>query len=187
MESTLSLIIILFLSANPANTAQLELVNECNKISDELQYAAGKKIFKLEQRHDISLHDLRKQILNYNPQIVHFSGHGSQRSALIFKSDKGDVEVVPSDALSEFFERVSKDISLVFLNACYSEDQAKAISQHVDFVIGMSRTISDEASIAFATSFYSSLGFGLSIDDAFNLAIGDLKLFSIPEDGTPHY
>ena len=185
MESTLDLIIILFLSANPANTAQLELVNECNKISDELQYAAGKKIFKLEQRHDISLHDLRKQILNYNPQMVHFSGHGSQRSALIFKSDKGDVEVVPSDALSEFFERVSKDISLVFLNACYSEDQAKAISQHVDFVIGMSRTISDEASIAFATSFYSSLGFGLSIDDAFNLAIGDLKLFSIPEDGTP--
>ena len=78
-------------------------------------------------------------------------------------------------------KRVSKDISLVFLNACYSEDQAKAISQHVDFVIGMSRTISDEASIAFATSFYSSLGFGLSIDDAFNLAIGDLKLFSIPE------
>ena len=74
---------------------------------------------------------------------------------------------------------------MVFLNACYSEDQAKAISQHVDFVIGMSRTISDEASIAFATSFYSSLGFGLSIDDAFNLAIGDLKLFSIPEDGTP--
>ena len=85
---------------------------------------------------------MRRQIQNYDPQIVHFSGHGSPRSALVLASDEGEVEIVPSDALSKIFELLSGKVSLVFLNACYSEEQAKAISKHIDFVIGMSNAIS---------------------------------------------
>ena len=71
------------------------------------------------------------------------------------------------------------------MNACYSEEQAKAISKHVDFVIGMSRAISDEAARVFSISFYSSLGFGKSIEDSFELAKVDLQFQSIPEEATP--
>ena len=88
-------------------------------------------------------------------------------------------------ALSEFFQILGKDIPLVFLNACYSEEQAKAISKHVNYVIGMSRAISDEAAIKFSVSFYSSLGFGKSVEDSFRLAKVDLKFESIPEEATP--
>ena len=63
---------------------------------------------------------------------------------------KEQVEIVPSDALSKIFELLSGKVSLVFLNACYSEEQAKAISKHIDFVIGMSKAISDEAARKFA-------------------------------------
>lgn len=180
-----NLITILFLSANPANTQELELIKECNEIEEELQFAAGKGKFKLEQHHDISILNLIKVILNKNPQIVHFSGHGSPRSALILKNEKGEVEVVPSDALSKLFEVLSKDISLVFLNACYSEEQAKAISKNVNCVIGMSRAISDKAARKFAVRFYSSIGFGKSVGDAFKLASIELELESIPEESTP--
>jgi hypothetical protein len=178
-------ITILFLSANPASTQRLELINECNKIEEEIRYAAGSDKFNFKQHHDISLEDLRKQILLHNPQIIHFSGHGSEESELIFKDKSGEVQTVPQGALSEFFEILGKDISLVFLNACFSEEQAKAISKHVDFVIGMSRAISDEAAIKFAVSFYSSFGFGKSVEDSFKLAKVDLKFEAIPEEVTP--
>ena len=180
-----NMITILFLSANPANTQPLELINECNKIEEELRFAAGPDKFDFRQRHDIALEDLRKQILVHKPQIIHFSGHGSEESELIFKGKNGEVQTVPQGALSEFFEILGKDISLVFLNACYSEEQANAISKHVNFVIGMSRAISDKAAIKFAVSFYSSFGFGKSVEDSFKLAKVDLKFESIPEEATP--
>ena len=188
------IITILFLSADPENTPPLELTKECNEINDELQFARGTRLkqgassrndFKLEQRHDISISDLRRQIQNYDPQIIHFSGHGSPRSALVFKNENAQVEIVPSNALSNLFELLSEKVSLVFLNACYSEEQAKAISKHIDFVIGMSDAISDKAARKFAGSFYSSLGFGESVARAFKFALVDLELSSIPEENTP--
>ncbi|MDF0682551.1 MAG: hypothetical protein P0116_16455, partial [Candidatus Nitrosocosmicus sp.] len=62
---------------------------------------------------------------------------------------------------------------------------AKAISEHVNYVIGMSREISDKAAMKFSVSFYSSLAFGKSVEDSFQLAKVDLKFESIPEDATP--
>ena len=166
------------------------MIRECNKIQEELQFAAGREgrrnIFKLEQRHDISTKDLTKQLLNYSPRIVHFSGHGSPESALIFKNEeRGEIEVVSPNALSSVFKVFSNEISLVFLNACYSEEQAKALSKHVDIVIGMSRAISDQAAITFATQFYSVLGFGRSVSDAFNLAKAQVMFSDLPEEDTP--
>ena len=83
---------------------------------------------------------------------------------------------------SEFWET---NIDLVFLNACYSEKQATAISKHVNCVIGMSDAIPDDTAIEFASTFYSSLGFGRNIKDAFDLAIAQLGLLSMSGDRTP--
>src|SRR5262245_57742382 len=115
---------ILFLSANPTNTQPLELIRECNTIEEELRFAAGIDKFNFKQHHDSSLDDLREQILLHKPQIIHFSGHGSPRSELIFKGKNGEVQTVPQGAISKFFEILGRDISIVFLNACYSEQQA---------------------------------------------------------------
>lgn len=180
------MITILFLSANPAETDPLELIKECNIINEKLRSAANKGDFKLEQRHDISIKWLIEELLNYNPQILHFSGHGSPSSSLIFKNENtGQIEEVPTSALSNLFKILGNKIDLVFLNACYSEEQAKAISEHVNCVIGMSKAVSDKAAIEFASAFYSSLGFGKSVKEAFELAKVQLELLGIPESETP--
>ena len=177
---------ILFLSANPVQTTPLDLINECNTINQKIRSSAGRELLKLEQRHDISIKWLIEELLNYNPKILHFSGHGSEKSALIFKNENtGEIEEVPSSALSKLFKVLGKEINLVFLNACYSENQARAIAEHVDCVIGMSTAISGIAALEFASTFYSSLGFGKSVEDAFDLAIVQLELLSIPENATP--
>jgi hypothetical protein len=180
------MITILFLSANPAYTQPLELAKECNIIDQKLRAAANKGDFKLEQRHDISIKWLIEELLHYNPQILHFSGHGSPESSLIFKNENtGQIEEVPPTALSNLFKVLGDKIGLVFLSACYSEKQAKAISEHVNFVIGMSKTVTDKAAREFASTFYSSLGFGKSVKVAMDLAKVQLDLLGIPESETP--
>jgi CheY-like chemotaxis protein len=129
---------------------------------------------------------LIEELLNYKPKILHFSGHGNEKSALLFKNENtGQIEEVPSSALVKLFKVLGKEINLVFLNACYSEKQARAIAEHVDCVIGMSTAISDIAALEFGSTFYSSLGFGKSVEDAFDLALVQLELLSLPENSTP--
>ena len=87
---------ILFLSANPAQSDPSDLINECNRINQKIRASAGRELLKLEQRHDISIKWLIEELLNYNPQILHFSGHESERSAIIFKNENtGQIEEVP--------------------------------------------------------------------------------------------
>jgi hypothetical protein len=126
-------------------------------------------------------------LLRYTPQIVHFSGHGSESGALVFENLKGKAEEVPPPALTELFRIINnnKNIRCVFLNACYSELQADAISKHVESVIGMSRAISDNAAREFAVQFYQSLGFGTCLQEAFDLGIVRLKFLSVSDEHIP--
>ena len=158
---------------------------EYSNISFELE-AAGQEIFKIEQYHNTYFSEITKQLLLHKPQIVHFSGHGSKTSELIFKNLNGVEEAVPSEILSGIFQILGKDIRLVCLNGCYSQEQAEAIAKHVDCVIGMPRSvISEQGAIEFAKSFYSTLAFGRSVKDAFDLAVHQLRFLSITPEVIP--
>jgi hypothetical protein len=178
---------ILFLSANPKGTDELDLIKECNLINQKIRASAdGRELFKLEQRHDISIKSLIEELLNYDPKILHFSGHGSEKSALIFTNENtGQSEEVPPAALANLFKALSNKIDVVFLNACYSEKQAKAIAEHINCVIGMSNAVYDTTAIEFASMFYLSLGFKKSIKEAFDLAAVQIGMLSLPGPAVP--
>src|SRR5262249_33808917 len=55
----------------------------------------------------------------------------------------------------------------------------------IDCTVGMNRPIGDEAAIIFAASFYRAVGFGRSVQEAFELGRAALLLEGIPEDQTP--
>ncbi len=129
--------------------------------------------------------DISQALLDVKPQIVHFSGHGATTGALYFENQVGQMQPVAPDALAALFEQFANEVDLVVLNACYSEDQAKAIAEHVDYVIGMSEAIGDKAAIAFAVGFYQALGAGRSIEEAYKLGSVQIRLQGIPEHLTP--
>jgi hypothetical protein len=58
----------------------------------------------------------------------------------------------------------------VVLNACHGTDQANAMAAAVGHVISMTGTVTDQAAIEFAKIFYSGLGQGKSLVDAFKTA-----------------
>ncbi|OQW91766.1 MAG: hypothetical protein BWK79_16185, partial [Beggiatoa sp. IS2] len=71
------------------------------------------------------------------------------------------------------------------LNACYSEVQAIAISQYIDYVIGMNQAIGDEAAIEFAVAFYDALGAGESIEFGYELACNAVQMAGVTDELMP--
>jgi hypothetical protein len=124
----------------------------------------------------VTINSLQQILLRFEPQILHFSGHGSEQGALIFQNSDGQSEEVPPEALTKLFGILGRNMRCVVLNACYAERQAEAISRYVDCVIGMSDEILDDTARSFAASFYQALGYGKNIKDAFDLACNQLGL-----------
>lgn len=117
-------------------------------------------------------------MLDINPQIIHFSGHGAGEQGLIFEDELGNVKRIDGNALAGLFKLFADQITCVVLNGCYSEVQAKAIAQHIPYVIGMNQAIGDQAAINFAVGFYDALGAGRSIEFAYKLGCAAIRLES---------
>jgi CHAT domain/NB-ARC domain len=77
------------------------------------------------------------------------------------------------------------NLRLVVLNACHTRTQAEALAEVVDCVVTMNRSISDQAAIMFAASFYGALAFGRSVPRAFDQGVARLQAEGIAESGTP--
>lgn len=175
---------ILFLAANPTDTTRLRLDKEIRAIDQALRQTEFRDKFELKQHWAVRVTDLQSHLLRHQPDIVHFSGHGSASSELIIEDNAGNSHSVSVSALSRLFS-VLNSVRCVVLNACYSEMQARAIAQHIDCVIGMSKAIGDAAAIGFATAFYQALGYGKSVKTAFELGCIQIDLENLNEQDTP--
>jgi len=176
---------ILLLTANPSDTAKIRVDEEIKQIKNGLRQATLAKQFGLETEHAVETRDLRRAVQRYKPQFVHFSGHGEGQDGLVFDNGHGDSAAVNTANLANFFQLVAGQICCVVLNACYSEVQARAIAQHIDYVIGMSAAISDDAAIQFSAAFYESLANGETIESAYNFAKIDIGWQNQTEANTP--
>ncbi len=176
---------ILILSANPNNTSRLRLDEEIREIKQGLQLATKRDKFVIESAEAVRYRDIHRSILNFEPQIVHFSGHGAGEPGLVFEDNAGKQKLVDAEALAGLFELFADQVECVLLNACYSEIQAQAIAQHLDYVIGMSHEIGDQAAIEFAVGFYDALGAGRTVEFAYQLGCNAILMAGIPEHLTP--
>ncbi|MBW4594901.1 MAG: CHAT domain-containing protein [Brasilonema angustatum HA4187-MV1] len=176
---------ILILTANPKSTTSLRLDEEVREIDAGLKRAKRREEFNLEQRWAVRVRDVSQALLDFEPQIVHFSGHGSKDDGLAFENQTGDAQLVNTEALAELFKLFTAHTECVLLNACYSSVQADAIVQHIPYVIGMNKEIGDQASIEFAIGFYTALGAGKSIEFSYQFGCNAIRLAGIPEHLTP--
>lgn len=176
---------ILILTANPQNIDKRRLDAEVREIQTGLERAKKRDQFEIISKWAVRPDDLRRALLDYEPQIVHFSGYGAATEGLALENDLGQLQMVSTAALAKLFEVFKDKVECVLLNACYSETQAEAIRQHIDYVIGMHQAIGNRAAIEFAVGFYDALGAGRSIEDAFKLGCIAIDLEGIPESHTP--
>ncbi len=170
---------ILILAANPKGTTERRLDEEVREIETGLQRAKHRQQFILEQRWAVRPRDIQRAMLDFNPQIIHFSGNGDE--GLVFEDETGQAKLVEEEALAELFELFADQVECVVLNGCYSEVQAEAIIRHINYVIGMKKPIGDRAAIEFAVGFYDALGAGRNVEFAHRSGQVAMKLAGSPK------
>lgn len=200
---------ILFLAANPQGTSRLRLDEEAKEICQGLERSRERSKFFVETRWAVDANALRRALLDVEPHIVHFAGHGMGNSdsalerpgmrdvgpvmrtsasgaeGLVLQAADGKPKLASSRALANLFGLFPEQIECVLLNACYSEIQAEAIHQHVDYVIGMNRAIGDEAAISFAVGFYDALGADRPYDVAYEFGRSAVDFTDIDQSSIP--
>lgn len=176
---------VLILAANPVDTPALRLGEEMRAIDAALQAGTQRDAFDLEQAHALQVGDLQSLLQRHRPHIVHFSGHGAPTGEIILQDEAGRACVVPPGALADLFALLKDNIRCVVLNACFSRQQAAAIAQHIDCVVGMSAEIGDAPARAFAASFYEALAYGRNVKTAFELGCNRIDLSGLPDDDVP--
>ena len=175
---------ILILAANPTNTSRLRLEEEIREIDEGLRRANQRHQYKLEQKLAVRSRDFYRAILDYQPQIVHFCGHGAGQDGIVLEDDTGKMVLLETKTLASMFKLFAKkSVECVVLNACYSEVQAEAISQYVDYVLGMKKAVGDKAAVAFSVAFYDALAAGYEVEEAYEL--GCSQMISFFEQETP--
>ncbi len=199
---------ILVLAANPKGTSPLRLDEEVREIQAGLDRSKHRDLFRIEQRWAVTPKDIRRALLDCNPQIVHFSGHGvgigepnsglassrdiglasqgtTEPEGLLFEDETGHATLVSIDVIANLFSLFSDEIECVLLNACYSAMQADAIAQHIPHVVGMKKAIGDRAAIEFSIGFYDGLLAGRPVAFAYKLGCSAIEMQNIPEQWTP--
>ncbi|MEO1451143.1 MAG: CHAT domain-containing protein, partial [Bacteroidota bacterium] len=204
---------ILFLASNPMDSGRLRLDKELREVREALEAATHRDDFLLEDLVAVRARDLGKGLLKYEPYILHFSGHGvahmdqagssasgtrgpldldwededtapEYQGGIALEDDEGNTRLVSAEALAGLI-KLFPSIKCVFLNACYSEVQAKAIISHGPCVIGMNTAIPDPTAIAFARAFYEALGEKRAIRDAFAYAKAFINLDGVIGSAIP--
>ncbi len=150
---------ILILAAIPQG---LRLDKEIREIEEAIRRATNRDLFEIKVRTAVRPADIRTAIAEEQPSIVHFCGHGEKDGSLLLEDDGGNNKPVAPSGLASLFKLHANYVKCVLLNACYSQKPAVAISQYIDYAIGMNNPIQDSAAIEFARGFYDGLGYKIS-------------------------
>lgn len=139
---------ILILAAIPHG---LRLDREIREIEEAIRRATKRDLFEICIKTAVRPQDIRRAIAEERPFIVHFCGHGLEDGSLLLEDDGGNNKPVPPEGLASLFKLHTDYVNCVLLNACYSAKPAHAISQHINYAIGMNQPIGDKAAMGAST------------------------------------
>ncbi len=165
---------ILLVAANPVDSDHLALPKEFREIEEAIKRTKHGQLFEIHQTGATRYQDLRRQLLDYQPHILHFSGHGSTQG-LLLEDDNGKLKVASNTRLSTLFKYSNRQLQCLIFNACDSQTLAKLSSPYSPYSIGMNAPITDQTAIDFAIGFYDAIGAACSYSDAFQLGINAIE------------
>ncbi len=174
-------LLVLVTSANPIDTGRLALDEEVRDITSGVRATPARDVVDLRTAWAARPLDLLTELNEHHPAVLHFSGHGTADGRLVFLDAAGEAKPVDGEAFAASLATAGGSVRVVVLNACFSADLARSLTQFVDVAVGMERPVGDVAARVFARAFYSALGFGVSVGGAFEQGRAALALEGMPE------
>lgn len=159
--------VVLYLAANPSGLDKLKSDRELREIREKLQRGKYRDRFTFEPWTAVRLDDISQALLDFNPNIIHFAGHGDSDGSLYVEDERGCATPLSPEGLTDLFALHAHTVRCVIVNACHSLTLANAMVKHIDYVIGMRHEIGDMSAIAFSIGFYQGLAGGSSFPDAY--------------------
>lgn len=174
---------VLILAANPADTEMLRIDQEIREIQRTIQSGKDRDNVEVHIRLAVVPADITQALLNDEPRLVHFAGHGGgPDGSIAAEDDHGLARIIPVDGLVHLFRDFGASVGCILVNACDTELLARELSAVVPYAIGMRQPVRDRSSIRFSTGFYQALAAGKSIEEAFQLGVIMLKMTPIGSD-----
>ena len=172
---------ILYLTASPKDMMPLRSDLEMRKVKEKLQLGRDRDAFRLEYYVASRLDDISQALLDHEPQVVHFSGHGDAAGGLYVEDETGLSALVNPDGLAKMFGQHRSTIRCVIVNACHSARLAEAMARYIDHSVGMRCAIGDRAAIQFSVGFYQAMFAGWPVADAFTRGCALVESNSVTE------
>lgn len=174
----------MFISSNPYDNLTkawelLDVESEAKEIRKAIQISKYRDSINITESYKTKTTEIIDLVLHNQPDIIHFSGHGSKKG-LVFNDYEDNFQVIKNIDLSKVVKSLDYKLKVIFLNACYSDHQGKILSNYSDCVIGTTDEISDNDAILFASKFYEEIGNGNSINQSFKIASMHLELKQTP-------
>lgn len=157
---------VLFIGVSPTDQVQIDISREYKSISKEVEKLIDDQKINLEISLASTPRDLHAALFKYRPNIIHFSGHGSEEG-IFLENELGQSLASPNEGIIRLFNSFKDDLHCIILNSCWSESVAKELSQFVPFVIGMNDRVTDVSAKEFSIGFYLALANGADIPRAF--------------------
>lgn len=193
---------VLVLAANALASSPLKLDDEADVIRQNLRRGDYGRRYLVEVVRATTAADLSDHLLRFQPEVAHFSGHGLPGGDLVLAETGPSRHVKPAgpgaeadttrratlvDAVARLFAVLPTKPRCVVLNACYSDDLAAKLVDHVECVVGMTRAIGDTAALRFSEGFYRALSYGHDFKAAFDLGCVQVDLAALPEAAVPRF
>jgi CheY-like chemotaxis protein len=168
---------VLLMGANPQYTEQLKIGEEFDRIQTNLEVIGKQRDnFQVKMKLNVSKSSMLQTLLDEQPNIVHFAGHGSDGMVYLHASN-GLPDALPNfhDFINTFAERNPFDC--IIINACNSGSIVSKIRRIP--AIGINGSIKDNISVQFSEGFYKALAAGYDLQFAYN---SGLLMANVHED-----
>lgn len=165
---------VLLVSASPQHEVRLRVDLEFRNILTKMRTTELRDRINFIQLQAARYEDLRSALLLHKPTILHISSHGDPDGSLRFEPDDTSDGIVPKLKLIKLLRALRDNLRLVILNACHSQAIVHDVPPSIDLSIGMSDQVRDSEAMKFAIAFYEAIGFGRTVENAFDIASADL-------------
>ena len=168
-------VFLAFANESPTNEAYLRNLRvELQQLTASFKLAEQRGLCELVVLTNATLSQLfdtfQDQRYRHRIALFHFGGHAHSYE-LLLEEETGTTKAISAIPFIQFLGK-QKGLKLVFLNGCFSENQAKAlIDGGIPAVIGTHHSIEDKQATLLATQFYKAIGEGVGIFDAWQDAV----------------
>lgn len=167
---------ILFIAGDRGGSqhSQIQIPREFDSIQNALRACAHRDAISLATPILAATFQKLVEAYRYRPGILHFAGHGDDRS-ISFISDRGLLVTetpLVADRIASILANFPERVRLCVLNTCNSKSVAERLvkAHATEAAIGWPSKVRDSEAISFSATFYGCLGDGVPLEKSIVLA-----------------